>query len=41
MTKFVDESNKLKTASLKAIFKIAIFMFVLSSIIDIVSKVKH
>ena len=41
MTKFVDENNKLKMASLKAIFKIAVFVIAFSSMIYIVSMIKH
>lgn len=40
MTKFVDENNKLKMASLKAIFKIAIFAIAFSSI-DIFLMLNH
>lgn len=41
MTKFVDENNNLEMESLKAIAKIAVFLFAFSSIIDIVSMIKH
>ena len=41
MMKFVDEDNKLKMADLKAIFKIAVFAIAFSSMIYIVSMIKH
>lgn len=41
MTNFVDENNKLKMTRLRAIYRIAVFAIAFSSIIYIVSMIKH
>jgi len=41
MTKFLDENHKLKTVTLKAILKIAVFIILMVSLINIFYILKH